>query len=124
MVQEFRFGGQKTHAKTTRVMEAQFELRSEVENKMIVRRIVVDRWPDPQAPGHAQMQHQHAIWLQVHQQVFGPSVYACNGAPYGHLMQGSHVDQVAQLSLPHPYASDGLAGQAGRQATADGFDFW
>src|SRR5215471_12311208 len=48
MVQEFRFGGQKTHTKTARVVEAQFELRSEVENKMVVRCIVVDRRPDPQ----------------------------------------------------------------------------
>jgi hypothetical protein len=70
------------------------------------------------------MQYEHAVWLQAYQEVFGPPVHAGNGTPYGPRMQGSHVDEVAQLCLAHPYASDGLTSQAGRQAAADGFDFW
>ena len=34
---------------------AQFELRPQMENEMVVRRIVIDRWPDPQTPSHPQM---------------------------------------------------------------------
>ena len=110
MVRQFRFGGQETHAKTASIMEAQFKLRSEVENEMVVWRIVVDGWPDPQASSHAQMQHQHAVWLQAHQQIFGATVHAGNGTTYGLRMQGRHIDAVAQLRLTHPDASDGLAG--------------
>ena len=68
---------------------------------MIVRRILVCRRPRPQTPGHTQMQNQHIIWLQTHEQIFSAAIHTGNRPPNRVFLQGCHVHEVAQLRLPH-----------------------
>jgi hypothetical protein len=98
--------GQKTHAEASGVVKAQFKIGAELEDQMIVWRIVLGRRAGPQATGHAEMQQQDMVWMEMHKEVFGASLNALDGTADGVFLQGRGIDEMPQPWLTNTYAGD------------------
>jgi hypothetical protein len=83
MLRQIRQRGQKAHAEAPRVVKTQFQLGAELEDQVIVWRIVLCRWAGPETTGHAKMQQQHVFWMEMHEEVFGASLNALDGTADG-----------------------------------------
>jgi hypothetical protein len=87
-------------------MKAQFKIGAELEDQMIVWRIVLCRRASPETTGHAKMQQQHMFWMEMHEEVFGASIHPLNRTADGVFLQGMCVNEMPQPWLPNAYAGN------------------
>ena len=106
MLRQVRLCGQKAHAEASCIVKAQFQLGAELEDHMIVWSIVLGRRACPETAGHAEVQQQYVVWMEMHEEVFGASLNALDGTAYGVFLQGRRIDEMPQPRLPHPYAGN------------------
>ena len=75
--------GQKAHAEASCVVKAQFKISTELEDQMIVWRIVLGWRTRPETTRHAEMQQQDVFWMEMHEEVFGTSINPLDSTAYG-----------------------------------------
>jgi hypothetical protein len=109
MLRQVNRRGQKTHPKAACIVKTQFKIGAELEDQMIVRRIVLGRRAGPETTGHAKMQQQHVFWMEIHEEVFGASLNTLDRTADGVFLQGRGINDVPQPWLPNAYTSDLVA---------------
>jgi hypothetical protein len=106
MLRQIRQRGQKAHAEASCIVKAQFKIGAELEDHMIVWRIVLGRRACPETASHAEVQQQHVVWMEMHEEIFGASLNPLDGTAYSVFLQGRRIDEMPQPRLPHPYAGN------------------